>query len=548
MSESIQQLQLAGLCAQAETPFIVGIFLLLAFIIVWMLLQHRAQARQAGKIEDAQKEAEKILRQAQEEAGLLRKNTKLENDVILKEARIRAKEEVISAKEEFENSCTQRKNELQKAEQRLENKEDNLDKKMQQAERRLEELEKRDLQLRQEREKLQQSQNELEAKSRQHIQELERVANLSQEEARDMLLQRLEESLESERGSMIRRFQEEGKQRLLQESQEIMISAMQRYAGDLAYERTTCTIPLPSEDMKGRIIGREGRNIRSIEAATGCNILIDDTPEAVVVSCFDPVRKEVGRITMERLVADGRIHPTRIEDIVNKVSKEIDNEIQKAGQEAVEKMGVTRLRPNIVSLLGSLKYRYSYSQNVLKHSIEVASLMGIIAAQLGLDERKARRAGLLHDIGKAVDHEVEGSHALIGADLLKRAGEDEEVVNAVAAHHEDVEKNSLLAILVNICDTLSASRPGARSETTELYLKRLEQLEKIGSSFEGVENCFAIQAGRELRVIVQPEKINEDAAAILARDMAERIEKEMRYPGMIKVSVIRETRSVEVAK
>ena len=547
MPESIKY-QLASVYPQGETPFIIGIFALLAFIIVWMLLQQRAQAKQAGKLEEAKKEAEKILRQAQEEAELLRKNTKLENEVILKEAKVRAKEEVIAAKEEFENSCTHRKNELQKAELRLENKEENLDKKIQQADKRLEELEERDLRFRQDREQLQRRQNELDDKIQRQTKELERVANLSQEEAKDILLRRLEDSLVSERGSMIRRFQEEGRQRLLQESQEIMLTAMQRYAGDVAYERTTSTIPLPSEDMKGRIIGREGRNIRSIEAATGCNILIDDTPEAVVVSCFDPVRKEIGRIAMERLVADGRIHPTRIEEIVSKVSKEVDNEIQKAGQEAVEKLGLTRIRPNIVSLLGSLKYRYSYSQNVLMHSIEVASLMGIIAAQLGLDERKARRAGLLHDIGKAVNHEVEGSHAIIGADLLKRAGEDEEVVNAVAAHHEEVDKTSLLGILVNICDTLSAGRPGARSETTELYLKRLEQLEGIGNSFDGVETCYAIQAGRELRVIVQPEKIDEDAAAVLARDMAERIEKEMRYPGTIKVSVIRETRSVEVAK
>ena len=300
--------------------------------------------------------------------------------------------------------------------------------------------------------------------------------------------------------------------------------------------------------MKGRIIGREGRNIRTIEAATGVNILIDDTPEAVVISCFDPVRREIARLTMERLVSDGRIHPSRVEEIVAKMKKDVENEIQKTGQETVQQLGIARLRPNLVTLIGRLKYRYSFSQNVLMHSIEVANMMGAIAASVGLDERKARRAGLLHDIGKAVDHEVEGTHAMIGADLLKRAGEDDEIVNAVAAHHEETEKTSLLAILVQICDTLSASRPGARSETTELYLKRLEQLETIGNSFDGVENCFAIQAGRELRVIVQPEKISEDRAAILAHDMAERIEKEMRYPGQVRVSIIRETRAVDYAK
>jgi len=323
---------------------------------------------------------------------------------------------------------------------------------------------------------------------------------------------------------------------------------MQRYAGDCAYERTTSTIPLPNEEMKGRIIGREGRNIRTIEAATGGNVLIDDTPEAVVISCFDPVRREIARITMERLVADGRIHPARVEEIVAKVRRDVEAEVAKAGQDAVTQLGVTRLRQNIVQLLGRLKYRYSFSQNVLMHSMEVASMMGVIAAQLGLDERKARRAGLLHDIGKAVDHEVEGTHAAIGADLLKRAGEEEDIVNAVAAHHEEVEKTSLMAILVQICDTLSASRPGARSETTELYLKRLEQLETIGNSFDGVETCFAIQAGRELRVIVQPEKISEDRATVLAREMAERIEKEMRYPGQVRVSIIRETRAIDYAK
>ena len=427
-------------------------------------------------------------------------------------------------------------------------KEDNVDKKMEQLETRISDLDRRDKELRNRQEKLNADQAALAAKAQQQLKELERISGMSQDEARDILLARLEECLEQDRGTLIRRFQEENKQKLQADAQEIMVNAMQRYAGDCAYERTTSTIPLPNEDMKGRIIGREGRNIRTIEAATGVNVLIDDTPEAVVISCFDPVRREIARITMERLVADGRIHPARVEEMVNKVKKEVENEIQKAGQETVAQLGITRLRPNIVNLIGRLKYRYSFSQNVLMHSIEVASMMGAIAASVGLDERKAKRAGLLHDIGKAVDHEVEGTHAAIGAELLKRAGEDEDIVNAVAAHHEEVEKTSLMAILVQICDTLSASRPGARSETTELYLKRLEQLEEIGNSFEGVENCYAIQAGRELRVIVQPEKISEDRAAVLAHDMAERIEKEMRYPGQVRVSVIRETRAVDFAK
>jgi ribonuclease Y len=515
------------------------VLVVMASILLALLLKQRRNGSENN---------DRLLNQAQEEAALIRQKADLEAENIVKEARIKAKEELIASRDDFEAATKQRRREQQKAEERLTAKEDNVDKKLEQLEQRSADLENRERELRAQSETLRTSREELQAKIGQQILELERVAGLSQEEAKRQLLERLEESLESERGTLIHRFQEENKQLLTQEAQEVMITAMQRYAGDCTYERTTSTIPLPNEDMKGRIIGREGRNIRTIEAATGVNVLIDDTPEAVVISCFDPVRREIARITMERLVADGRIHPARVEEIVAKVRKEVDAEIQKAGQDTVNQLGITRLRQNIVTLLGRLKYRYSYSQNVLMHSIEVASMMGAIAAQVGLDERKARRAGLLHDIGKAVDHEVEGTHALIGADLLKRAGEDDDVVNAVAAHHEETEKTSLMAILVQICDALSASRPGARSETTELYLKRLEQLEGIGNAFDGVENCFAIQAGRELRVIVQPERISEERASILAREMAERIEKEMRYPGQIRVSIIRETRSVDYAK
>ena len=512
--------------------------------IVFSLIFRRKVAIDSNLAENARKEAEAIKAEAEKDANMIREKADLEAE----KTRNRAAEQRIAAKEKFDNEVSERRRELQRAEERLTAKEDNVDKKMEQLESRVSDLDRRDKELRNRQEKLNNDQAVLAAKAQQQLQELERIAGMSQEEARDILLARLEECLEQDRGTLIRRFQEENKQKLQADAQEIMVNAMQRYAGDCAYERTTSTIPLPNEDMKGRIIGREGRNIRTIEAATGVNVLIDDTPEAVVISCFDPVRREIARITMERLVADGRIHPARVEEMVNKVKKEVENEIQKAGQETVAQLGITRLRPNIINLIGRLKYRYSFSQNVLMHSIEVASMMGAIAASVGLDERKAKRAGLLHDIGKAVDHEVEGTHAAIGAELLKRAGEDEDIVNAVAAHHEEVEKTSLMAILVQICDTLSASRPGARSETTELYLKRLEQLEEIGNSFEGVENCYAIQAGRELRVIVQPEKISEDRAAVLAHDMAERIEKEMRYPGQVRVSVIRETRAVDFAK
>ena len=546
MMSAMAAMPLAAEDGSGSAGLLIGIAVVSFAIgaVVFSMIFRRKVAIDSNLAENARKEAEAIKAQAEKDANMVREKAELEAEKI----RNRAAEQRIAAKEKFDNEVSERRRELQRSEERLTAKEDNVDKKMEQLETRISDLDRRDKELRNRQEKLNADQAALAAKAQQQLKELERISGMSQDEARDILLARLEECLEQDRGTLIRRFQEENKQKLQADAQEIMVNAMQRYAGDCAYERTTSTIPLPNEDMKGRIIGREGRNIRTIEAATGVNVLIDDTPEAVVISCFDPVRREIARITMERLVADGRIHPARVEEMVNKVKKEVENEIQKAGQETVAQLGITRLRPNIVNLIGRLKYRYSFSQNVLMHSIEVASMMGAIAASVGLDERKAKRAGLLHDIGKAVDHEVEGTHAAIGAELLKRAGEDEDIVNAVAAHHEEVEKTSLMAILVQICDTLSASRPGARSETTELYLKRLEQLEEIGNSFEGVENCYAIQAGRELRVIVQPEKISEDRAAVLAHDMAERIEKEMRYPGQVRVSVIRETRAVDFAK
>ncbi len=546
MIESCQVVFFASLIPNEVTlPVAV---LLLIVLIYWLWRQNRSQGQAVDSLEKARMEVKKMLERANSEAEQQRQNARQEAEVILKEAKVKAKEEVLAAKEEFEATVRTRRKELQRSEERLTAKEENVDKKQELLDQRHAEIDRREDELKHQSAGLKAREQEVEARLQQQISELEHIAGMSRDDARKLLLERLEESLEEERGTLIHRYQEENRQRLAQEAQTIMVSAMQRYVGDCAYERTTSTIPLPNEDMKGRIIGREGRNIRTIEAATGANILIDDTPEAVVISCFDPVRREIARQTMERLVSDGRIHPARVEEIVAKVKKEIENEIQKTGQETVEKLGIARLRPNIVNLLGRLKYRYSFSQNVLMHSIEVSAMMGAIAAEVGLDEKKARRAGLLHDIGKAVDHEVEGSHATIGADLLKRAGEDEEIVNAVAAHHEGVEKTSLLGVMVQICDALSASRPGARSETTELYLKRLEQLEAIGNSFPGVENCYAIQAGRELRVIVQPQRVTEEAAAVMARDMAVRIEKEMLYPGQIRVSVIRETRSIDYAK
>ncbi|MBO7741605.1 MAG: ribonuclease Y [Victivallales bacterium] len=522
--------------------------MLMLLLIMWQTFIEARKNRPSKLAEKARAEAEQIISEAQAQARKLEEDARKSADDLLKDSRVDAKEAVIAARDAFEKSCAERRTEITQAEARLEQKEDNLARKLEQLQERLLELDKRDSDNRARSEALKTAERELRSAQEHQQEALLKIASMSRDEARREVMQRLEMSMETERGQLIRRYQEENRQRLIAEGQQIMVDAMNRYSGECTYERTTSTIPLPNDEMKGRIIGREGRNIRTIEAATGASILIDDTPQAVVISCFDPVRREIARMTMEKLINDGRIHPSRVEEVVAKSRKEVENTIQKCGQETVEKLGIPNVRPNIVALLGTLKFRYSFSQNVLSHAIEVAGMAGAIAAELGLDEQMARRAGLFHDIGKAVDHEVEGSHATIGADILRRAGENEVVINAVAAHHEDVEKTSLLAVLIQICDTVSASRPGARSETTELYLKRLEDLEAIGNSFDGVESCFAVQAGRELRVVVKPEEISEEAASVLAREMAERIEKEMRYPGQIRISIIRETRAVEYAK
>ena len=408
-------------------------------------------------------------RNALDSAESLKKNAEREAETIVKEAKIAAKEEQIRAREEFEDSTRKRRDELQKLDERLTTREDNLERKATSLEKRLEELEQREERVRQRDEENRKQRERLDELVSREVSELERIASLSQDAARQQLLDRLSDQLEGERNALVRRFQDEAQQRCEREALDIMINAMERYANDCAYERTTSTIPLPNDEMKGRIIGREGRNIRAIEAASGVSVLIDDTPEAVVISCFDPVRREIARIALERLIADGRIHPTRIEEMLGKVKEEIDAEIAKVGQQTVEELGLTSVKPNLVKLLGRLKYRYSYSQNVLAHSVECAYLMGSIASQLHLDEQQARRAGLLHDIGKAVDHEVEGTHALIGADILKRAGENEEIILAVGAHHEEMDRTSPLAILTGVCDAISASRPGARRETLEKY-------------------------------------------------------------------------------
>ena len=482
-------------------------------------------------------ENEKLKRDAQKEA-----------DQILREARVTAKADVVKLKEAFEDEVRDRRREQLSAEKRLAQKEENIARKEDSLDAKVRNIEKKEHDLEAAKERLANKDEELKKLIANQVTELERISGMDRETAKGLILEKLKGEVENECGILIRNTLDEAKQRAERESQKLMISAIQRYAGDCTYERTTATIPLPNDEMKGRIIGREGRNIRALEAATGVNILIDDTPEAVVISCFDPIRKETARRLLEKLISDGRIHPTRIEELVKKIRKEIDDELFEYGEKAVLDASVQGVPKALLPLLGRLHFRFSFSQNVLKHSIETAAFMGAIAAELGLDEQKARRIGLFHDIGKAVDHEVEGTHAAIGADILRKYNEAKDVINAVAAHHGEVEGTTVYAALTNACDALSASRPGARSETTELYLKRLEQLETIANDFPGVESCFALQAGREIRVVVQPEKINENQAQVMARDICGRIEKEMNYPGQIKVTIIRETRSVEYAK
>ncbi len=499
------------------------------------ILIHKLLANQSGQ--SAAKVAKEIKASAEKDA---------EN--IIKEGELRAKEELIRSRDEFETSTRERRKELQDYEKRLNERENTIERKNDLVENRLEEVVRREKNCDGRESALSARQNELDELIKKQTVQLEGIAMMTRDQARVQLMQKLEHELANERGTLIRRFVDEMKHKCKREAQKYIIEAMQRCAGECAHERTTATVSLPSDDMKGRIIGREGRNIRVFEAETGVNVLIDDTPSAVVITCFEPKRLEIARLAMEKLVSDGRIHPTRVEEVVEWARNEIDSETVKAGEDAVHELQIAGIPPQVVEVLGRLKFRYSYSQNVLQHSIEVAKLMAVIAAELGLNVERAKRMGLLHDIGKVLEHEIEGPHALSGREFLKRAGEDPEILNGVGCHHGDLPAETPLAAMVSVCDALSASRPGARSETNEFYIKRLEELEAIGNSFRGVESCYAVQAGREIRIIVDPGKVTENNAYALSRDMVKRIESEMQYPGQIKVCVIRETRSIEYAK
>ena len=487
------------------------------------------------------KVAESKIQGAENEAKRLVDLAKIEAENLKKEEIFKAKEEIMNNRKELDQEIKERRGEIQKQEARLIQKEENLEK-------RSENFEKKEQDLERELQEIEKQKEEVENLHEQEIVELQKIASLTKEEAKERLLSELDKELTAEKASIIREKEQKAKEDAVKNAKELLAYAVQKCAADHSQETTVSIVSLPNDEMKGRIIGREGRNIKALETLTGVDLIIDDTPEAVVLSGFDPLRREVAKIALEKLIDDGRIHPSKIEEMVEKAKEEVDNTIKEEGERAVLESGVIGLHPDLVKLLGKLKYRTSYGQNVLNHSIEVSNLARIMAEELGLDPKLARRAGLLHDIGKALDHDMEGTHVEIGVEVLKKYKENPLVINAVEAHHGDVEPQTLEAVLIQAADAISASRPGARRETLEAYIKRLQNLEEIADSFDGVEKSFAIQAGREVRIIVKPDKISDDQMTILARNVAKKVENEMDYPGQIKVNVIRETRVADYAK
>lgn len=469
-------------------------------------------------------------------------------EAIKKEAEIRAKDHFFQQRTEFENETRERRQELLTLEKRLLQKEENLEKRVDLHDQKESGINKREKGLVQKERAIEDKEKKYNAMLEEQRQMLERLAGVSAEEAKEHLLKLVESEMRHESGKMIKKIEDETKLQADRKAKEIIVCAVQRYAADYVAEETVSVVNLPNEEMKGRIIGREGRNIRALEAATGVDLIIDDTPEAVIISGFNPIRREIARITLERLISDGRIHPGRIEEIVAKAEQELEQNVRESGERATFDVGVHGIHPELIKMIGKLKFRTSFAQNCFQHSLEVSFLAGAMAAELGLNIKQAKRAGLLHDIGKAIDHEVEGSHALIGADLAKKYGESDKIIHAIAAHHDDEKPQTLIATLIQAADALSAARPGARREMLETYVKRLEDLEKISNSFPGVSKAYAIQAGREVRVIVESEEINDVDASMLSRDIAKKIENELSYPGQIKVTVIREVRAVEYAK
>ncbi|MFN3422114.1 MAG: ribonuclease Y [Armatimonadota bacterium] len=509
-----------------------------AGIVFWawktlLLPQQQRLDTMRQKLDEERSKADRMQRDA--EAKLREAETKL------RDANLLVREELQRERERLEQEYRERREELIRWERRLSQREEQIDRRMNQ-------IEQREQAIRQEEARIQNLKQEVEELHQKAQAELERIAELTPEQARQIVLARVEEELQAEIARRIYEAEEQIKQEAEERARKIIATAMQRCAVEVASEMTVTVVSLPSEEMKGRIIGREGRNIRTFELLTGVDLIVDDTPEAVVISCFDPIRRETARLALEMLIADGRIHPARIEEVVEKARQEMEQRILRAGQDAARAAGVDNLPEGLLKLLGRLKFRTSYGQNVLDHSVEVAHLAGMMAEELKVNSKIARRAGLLHDIGKALDHHMEGSHIEIGAEILRRYGEPEEVIHAVVAHHGDVQPQSVEATLVLIADALSASRPGARRESFEAYIRRLEQLESIAKSFPGVDKAYVIQAGREVRVIVKPDQIDDIMASKLARDIATRIQQETQFPGQIKVTVIREVRAVEYAR
>lgn len=515
----------------------LGVAILVAAVVCFFLGANLYKKKLDKQLGSAQARADKMIEDARTECKALKK-----------EAILEAKEQELKLKNEFERESREKKAELNKQEQRLNQREDNLEKKEAALDRKNEELDNQKKSLVAKEQEVARLQDKLSNQHELMVQELEKVAQLTKEEAKKLLSEEILEETRHDVALQVRNIEQTAKDEAENEAKKIISLAVQRCAADHASEITVSVVPIPSDDMKARIIGREGRNIRALENATGIELIVDDTPEVVILSGFDPVRREVARLALEKLITDGRIHPARIEETVAKVRKELDQEIKAAGESAMFDVGIYGLHPELIKLIGRLKYRTSYGQNVYKHSIEVAELAGMMASELGLDVVLAKRAGLLHDIGKAVDKEQEGTHVQLGADLAKKYGEKPNVINAIAAHHGDCEPKTIEAVLVAAADAISGARPGARRETGTNYVKRLEKLEQIASDFNGVDKCYAIQAGREVRVIVKPEQVDDAQAMFLAKDIAKKIEAELEYPGQIKVNVIRESRAVEYAK